>query len=90
MKTKNTLKKILIVVGIILLVSLLSLRTYELAVERECGWNPINLLFKAPSNELWCECGTQNIYYGGFSCMTCERFCEKYQIAKCETPEVQE
>lgn len=92
MKIKNTLRKIGIVIGIILLVtgiilwvSLFSLRFYQLAVERECGWNPINHFFKARFNELWCDCGTKNLYYGGFSCMTCERFCEKYQIATSET-----
>jgi len=80
MKTKNTLKKIGIIIGIILLISIFSLRYYQLAVERECGWNPINHFFKAPSNELWCGCG-----YGGFSCMTCERFCDKYQIPPSKT-----
>ena len=90
MKIKNTLKKIGIVIGIILLVSFFSLRFYHLAVERECGWNPINHFLKAPLNELWCECGTSNLYYGGFSCMTCERFCEKYQIAPSETQGGQE
>ena len=55
---------------------------YVLSTERECGFNPINHL-KARVNELWCSCSKNSTivdYYGGFSCMNCERFCNKYKL----------
>jgi len=80
--------KIFKLIGLIFLI-LLALwffvgRYYTLATERECGFNPIKH-FKIISNELWCGCENEtgnNSYYGGFSCMNCERFCEKYNLGK--------
>lgn len=51
-----------------------------MANERECGYNPLKMI-SAQFNELWCICGDYE-YYGGFSCMTCERLCEKYDLGK--------
>jgi len=73
MKIKKTLKTILIVVGILVLVSLFSLRYYQMAEYRGCGYNPINQLFFI--HECWCEYPNSTTLYAGFICGDCEEAC---------------
>jgi len=80
------IKKILFI-SLISVLSLISIFYYTvIATDRECGWSPLKV-FYATTNELWCTCSTNitnlnesNLYYGGFSCMNCERLCEKYNL----------
>lgn len=75
----------IIIILIIIFFIYTGMGIYQFAVERECGWNLINHI---KAKELWCVCDpTPNLdnndsgfYYGGFSCMNCERFCEKYNL----------
>ena len=78
---KSIIKKIIFGLFLVLAIFIIVIYWHNLATERECGYNPLKLL-KARTNELWCECNETSLYYGGFSCMNCSRFCEKYNLIK--------
>ena len=85
---KQKIIKFAVILGIFFILGFSFLRYYYMATERECGWNPLNQIIRGKMNELRCVCdptpyidnNDSGIYYGGFSCMNCSRFCEKYNL----------
>lgn len=71
-------KRLLTIVGIVLLFALLSGRYYVMAEYRGCGYNPLK---QVTAHECWCgDLEKGELYgYAGFRCGDCQAFCELYR-----------